>query len=376
MTEKEIAELRRRFKADKSNISHVRGCYVNENREIISEFDQSLTLSRQEETEKILTVLRKTLSGTPQKNLLDIEFDTRQVAEGEEHHLLMALRDSRLEDTGAVRALFEKIIQSAPVEGNYLILLACDAYDVPYRGGDGMRQEDASDQVFTYVLCSICPVKPTKDALSFYVNENRFCAVPADWVVAPPEAGFLFPAFDDRATNLYGALYYTKNSAEIHPQLVEALFRQTAPMAADTQKETFQSVLAGALEDACDYHVVQAVHDQLCGMVQANKENKDEAPLTVSRSTVERVLQDQGVPQERVEEFSREFDRQFGEEAELSPRNIVSAGQTELKTPDVRIQVNPERGDLVETRIIDGARYILIRAEESVEVNGVPICIR
>ena len=118
------------------------------------------------------------------------------------------------------------------------------------------------------------------------------------------------------------------------------------------------------------------MHDQLCGMVQANKENKDEAPLTVSRSTVERVLQDQGVPQERVEEFSREFDRQFGEEAELSPRNIVSAGQTEVKTPDVRIQVNPERGDLVETRIIDGARYILIRAEESVEVNGVPICIR
>ena len=157
---------------------------------------------------------------------------------------------------------------------------------------------------------------------------------------------------------------------------MEALFRQTAPMAADTQKETFQSVLADALEDACDYQVVQAVHDQLCGMVQANKENKDEAPLTVSRSTVERVLQDQGVPQERVEEFSREFDRQFGEEAELSPRNIVSAGQTEVKTPDVRIQVNPERGDLVETRIIDGARYILIRAEESVEVNGVPICIR
>ena len=375
MTEKEIAELRRRFKADKSNISHVRGCYVNENREIISEFDQSLTLARQEETEKILGVLRKTLSGTPQKNLLDIEFDTRQVAEGEEHHLLMALRDSRLEDTGAVRTLFDKIIQSAPLEGNYLILLACDAYDVPYRSRDGLRQDDGSDQVFTYILCSICPVKLTKDALSYYVDENRFCTVPADWVVAPPEAGFLFPAFDDRATNLYGALYYTKNSGEIHPELVEVLFRQVAPMPADTQKETFQSILAQTLEDACDYQVVQAVHDQLCGMVQANKENKDEPPLSVSRETVERVLLDQGVPQERVEAFGRQYDAQFGPETDLSPRNIVSAGQTELKTPDVRIQVNPERGDLVETRIIDGARYILIRAEESVEVNGVPITI-
>lgn len=375
MTEKEIAELRRRFKPDKSNISHVRGCYVNENREIISEFDQSLTLARQEETEKILGVLRKTLSGTPRKNLLDIEFDTRQVAEGEEHHLLMALRDSRLEDTGAVRTLFERIIQSAPLEGNYLILLACDAYDVPYRSKDGLRQDDGSDQVFTYILGSICPVKLTKDALSYYVDENRFCAVPADWVVAPPEAGFLFPAFDDRATNLYGALYYTKNSGEIHPELVEALFRQEAPMPADAQKETFQAILAETLEDACDYQVVQAVHDQLCGMVQANKENKDEPPLSVSKETVERVLLDRGVPQERVEAFGRQYDAQFGPETDLSPRNIVSAGQTELKTPDVRIQVNPERGDLVETRIIDGARYILIRAEESVEVNGVPISI-
>ena len=209
MTEKEIAELRRRFKADKSNISHVRGCYVNENREIISEFDQSLTLSRQEETEKILTVLRKTLSGTPQKNLLDIEFDTRQVAEGEEHHLLMALRDSRLEDTGAVRALFEKIIQSAPVEGNYLILLAFDAYDVPYRSRDGLKQEDASEEVFSYIVCSVCPVKLTRETLGFSADENRLCTLAADWAVAAPETGFLFPAFDGRSTNCTNALLYT-----------------------------------------------------------------------------------------------------------------------------------------------------------------------
>lgn len=44
-------------------------------------------------------------------------------------------------------------------------------------------------------------------------------------------------------------------------------------------------------------------------------------------------------------------------------------------TPDVTIRVNPDRGDLVETRMIDGTRYILIRAEEGVEVNGVQVQI-
>ena len=112
MTEREIAELRRRFRADKSNITHVRGCYVNENREVISEFDQSIAMMGQEESEKLLANLRRTLSGTVGKNLLDIEFDTRQVAEGEEHRLLMALRDSRLEDREAVEQFFRKAIQT------------------------------------------------------------------------------------------------------------------------------------------------------------------------------------------------------------------------------------------------------------------------
>ena len=375
MNEKEIAELRRRFRQDKSSITHVRGCYVNENREIISEFDQSLTLSRQEDAEKILAVLRKTLSGAVGRNLLDIEFDTRQVVEGDEHRLLMALRDSRLADQEAVHALFRRVIASLDLAGNYLILLAYDAYDVPYRSKDGQRQDDASDQVFTYILCAVCPVKLTKDALSYYIQENQFRSVEADWVVAAPEVGFLFPAFDDRATNLYNALYYTRDISQSHPDFVDALFKSQVPMPAAVQKETFQSILGVTLEEECRYEVVQAVHDELCGMIAAHKESKEEDPLVISKVTVKQVLHECGVSPDHVERFEEQYDRQFGPEADLPPRNIVDEKQLEVKTPDVTIKVSPERSDLVETRVIDGRRYILIRAEEGVEVNGVQIHI-
>ena len=375
MNEKEIAELRRRFRQDKSGITHVRGCYVNENREIISEFDQSLTLSRQEDAEKILAVLRKTLSGAVGRNLLDIEFDTRQVVEGDEHRLLMALRDSRLADQEAVHALFRRVIASLDLAGNYLILLAYDAYDVPYRSKDGQRQDDASDQVFTYILCAVCPVKLTKDALSYYIQENQFRSVEADWVVAAPEVGFLFPAFDDRATNLYNALYYTRDISQSHPDFVDALFKSQVPMPAAVQKETFQSILGDTLEEECRYEVVQAVHDELCGMIAAHKESKEEDPLVISKVTVKQVLHECGVSPDHVERFEEQYDRQFGPEADLPPRNIVDEKQLEVKTPDVTIKVSPERSDLVETRVIDGRRYILIRAEEGVEVNGVQIHI-
>ena len=375
MNEKEIAELRRRFRQDKSSITHVRGCYVNENREIISEFDQSLTLSRQEDAEKILAVLRKTLSGAVGRNLLDIEFDTRQVVEGDEHRLRMALRDSRLADQEAVHALFRRVIASLDLAGNYLILLAYDAYDVPYRSKDGQRQDDASDQVFTYILCAVCPVKLTKDALSYYIQENQFRSVEADWVVAAPEVGFLFPAFDDRATNLYNALYYTRDISQSHPDFVDALFKSQVPMPAAVQKETFQSILGDTLEEECRYEVVQAVHDELCGMIAAHKESKEEDPLVISKVTVKQVLHECGVSPDHVERFEEQYDRQFGPEADLPPRNIVDEKQLEVKTPDVTIKVSPERSDLVETRVIDGRRYILIRAEEGVEVNGVQIHI-
>ena len=159
MNEKEIAELRRRFRPEKTSITHIRGCCVNENREIVSQFDQSLALLSQEESEKFLSLLRKTLSGGIGKNLVDITFTTQQVADSPEHRLLMALRSSALKDEQAVQTFFQQVIGSLSLEGNYLILLARDAYDVPYRSRDGERQDDASAEVFSYLLCAVCPVK-------------------------------------------------------------------------------------------------------------------------------------------------------------------------------------------------------------------------
>ncbi len=375
MNEKEVSEIRRRFRADKSAISHVRGCYVNEKREIISRFDQSLALLGQTETEEILTVLRKALSGGMHKNLTNIEFETAQVAGSPEHGLLMKLRDSQLKDEEAAEALYEKIIGALNIEGNYLILLACDQYDVPYRAKDDMLQHDASEEVYSYIVCSICPVKLGKNALTFDGREGAFHNLSANWLVSAPEAGFLFPAFDERSTNLYGALYYTRDPAENHPELVDALFRRPILMPPAAQKQTFQSLLSETLSEDCDLEVVQTVRSRLCEMIAFHKESKIPEPLAVSKSAVTRILDSCGVPEERTQEFDARYDEEFGADTSLSPRNIVDTRQIEVKTEDVTVRVSGERSDLVETRVIDGKRYILIRVEDGVEVDGVTIHI-
>lgn len=375
MNEKEVAEIRRRFRQEKSNITHIRGCFVNDQHEIVSEFDQSLLSMSQEESEKFLAIIKRTLSGTLGKNLIDISFETQQVVDGKEHQLLMELKNSSLKNEEAVQAFFQQVIQTLSIQGNYLILLANDTYDVPYRSKDGDQQDDASSDVFSYILCSICLIKPTKSALGYYLVENEFHNCKEDWIVSAPELGFMFPAFDDRSANIYNALYYTRDINENHAEFVDAVFKTDIPIPAAEQKELFQSILGESLADECQYEVVQSVHEQLCDMIEEHKANKEAAPLLISKGTVKSVLQSCGVPDSNVAAFDEKFDAEFGAGTALSPRNIVDTKKFEVRTPDVTIHVNPECSDLVETRIIDGERYILIRADASVEVNGVNIHI-
>ncbi|MEA5011030.1 MAG: DUF4317 domain-containing protein [Angelakisella sp.] len=375
MIEKEVAEIRRRFRPEKNNITNIRGCYVNEKREIVSTFNQSVAMMPQEESEKYMAIFKRTLSGNLGKNLIDIVFSTMQVVDSEEHKLLSALRNSSLGDEEAVQTFFQKVINSLEFEGNYLILLANDKYDVPYRAKDGLKMEDSSTEVFHYIMCSICPVKMTKPALSYYPAESQFHSNKLDWVVASPELGFLFPAFDDRSTNLYNALYYTRNTEESHNEFVDAVFRTQIPMPAAAQKETFQSILGETLAEECSYEVVQAVHGQLSNMILEHKANKEEETLVVSKQVVKNVLESCGVSEEHVDAFDERYKAEFGEDVELSPRNIVDTKQLEIRIPDVVIKVNSERSGLVETRVIDGKKYILICADEGVELNGINIHI-
>jgi len=375
MNDREISEIRRRFRADRSNITHIRGCYVNDNREIIASFDQSMGLAAEEEKEKYLTLLKRALSGALGKNLLDISFRTSQVADSDEHRLLSALRDSGLKDEEVVQEFFRKVVQALTMETPYLILLAHDVYDVPYRGRGGGRLEDASENQYSYIVCAVCPVKETKPQLCFDAGEGRFTHRRAESAAAPPELGFLFPAFDDRSTNLYNALYYIHSTAQVHEDFIDAVFHTEPPMAPDAQRETFQALLSGALEESCSLDVVQTVHEQLCTLIAEHKASREPEPLVLTKVQVEDVLSACGVDEAGVARFDRRFDEDFGPDAILSPRNLVDP-QLAVVTPDVTIKVSPERYDLVETRVIAGAKYILVRADEAVEVNGVNIQIQ
>ena len=376
MNDKEIGEIRRHLRRDRSNITAIYGCYVNDNKEVISEFRQSTGIMPENESDKYFALLRRSLSGAIGKNLIDITFKTSQVAGSPEHKMLMDLRETKLADDNLRRVFCQKIIDTVTIEGNYLILLCCDSYDVPFKSKDGDSQADNSDETYTFILCAICPVKQTKANLHYVPEEKLFHDGAMNQMVSAPALGFLFPAFDDRSANIYNALFYSKDTAQLHQEVIDAVFCiQNAPMSPQEQQNVFTSALTETLEKDCSYDVVQAVHEQLRGRIQEHKDSRDPEPLTLSVREVGDVLTGSGVPEEKVEAFQEACRRQYGQDAALNPRNIIEAGKFQIATPEVKITVPPEYSYMVETRIIDGRRFILIPADDGVEVNGIPVTI-
>ena len=375
MNEKEIGEIRRRVRRDRSNMTAIFGCYVNEKKEIISEFQRGTAIMPENEADKYFGFLRRTLSGTIGKNLIDITFQNAQVMGSPEHQLLMDLRKTALKDEEVRMTFYRKVIESVVLEGNYLILLGCDSYDVPFKSKDGDTQADASQEVYTYLLCAVCPVKQTKAALHYVPEEKCFHDGGITNVVSPPEIGFLFPAFDNRATNIYNALYYTHSTKNSQEGFVAAVFNTPIPKPAQEQKKSFEALLTDSLGEECSLDVVQAVHGEIREKLAAHKESKEPEQPEIYMEEIGAVLKHNGVPEEKISFFNQVCRREMGDSQVFNPGNLVEASRFEVKTPKVKITVDPEFACDIDTGTINGKKYILIPTEKGVSVNGIEIYI-
>ena len=457
MTKQEISEIKKLFTPKNCSITRICGCYVDGEKNKKTELKQAFLALPEEEMFKYFEILRKSLSGTIGKNLLNLEFPLKSETEGGTQEFLLRLRDSRLKDDALLEQFYDRIIESYEYVGNYLILLIHDAYDVPGRTRDGIEMEDASDEVYDYILTCICPVDLSKPGLSYNAVENTFqnrirdwvvgmpdaaflfpafndrstdlhstlyyskdaeedvpgrtrdgievedasdevydyiltCICPVDlskpglsynaventfqnrirdWVVGMPDAAFLFPAFNDRSTDLHSTLYYSKDAEELKENFVDLMLGCPLPLSAGGQKETFQTLVEETLGNTCDIETVKNIHEKMNEIAQEHKE--DPEPVVLDKNEVKTIFASSGVANDRMEVFDQCFDATAGEDTSLMMTNVYNPRSFEVKTPDVVIKVNPERTDLINTKMIDGRQCLVIELDGSVEVNGIAV---
>ena len=377
MNTKEFSELRRRMRRDRSNITTIYGCYVNCEGNVISDFSTGIGTMPEAETEKYLAIFKRCLTGKIGKSLINVDMPTN-IVESDQHKLMMKLRKDYLSDSDDRKKLYSAIIKNVKCDSNYVILLAEDTYDVPFKTKDDLSRDESQNDEYVYVIGCICPVKNTKSNLHYEAEEAVFHDGGILQAISAPSAGFLFPAFDDRRANIYGAAFYrkyTERLGEIKTDgiapLANAVFGVTTSENAEERRATFVSLLKSALGEECTGSLIQGIHQEAVDLQQLHKEGKATEPLTVSPEKISDMLIHNGLSEETAEKFKAECTEALGDEIQLD--TILDEKRFVVQSGSVTIRLDPHKTDILDIKTVDGVRYITICVDENVEINGITI---
>ena len=372
MTRKELSEIKSQYTLENCGILRLCGCYVDGERNKITQFNESFLNLPEEEKHKYFDIFKKTLSGTPGKNLIDMKFNVDAYADEGARTFLMNLRDSGLKDDRLLDEFYDRIINNYSYVGNYLILLINQVYDIPTVTTDNIEMEDASDEVYSYILCSICHVNLSKPGLGYDEEENNFHDKKQNHMVDVPDVGFLFPAFNKRSADEDMTVFYTKDVSEFEDGLIDCLLDCVAPLPAKQQKETFTSLVSEAVGEEADLQVVKNIHANLEQIIEEKKQESP-APVMLDKNEMKNLLEKSGVKEEKLENFEEHFEMAAGEHGKLVASNVSSGKKFEVKTPDVVIKINSDKTDIVSTQVIDGRQCLVIQIDERLVVNGISV---
>ena len=372
MTRKELNEIKSQYTLEDCGILRLCGCYVDGERNKITQFNENFLNLPEEEKHKYFDIFKKTLSGTPGKNLVDMKFNVDAYADEGARTFLMNLRDSGLKDDRLLNEFYDRIINNYSYVGNYLILLINQVYDIPAVTTDNIEMDDASDEVYSYILCSICHVNLSKPGLGYDEEDNNFHDKKQNHMVDVPVVGFLFPAFNKRSADEDMTLFYTKDVSEFEDGLIDCLLDCAVPLPAKQQKETFTSLVNEALGEEADLEIVKNIHENLEQIIEEKKQESP-APVMLDKTEMKDLLEKSGVKEEKLENFEEHFEMAAGEHGKLVASNVSSGKKFEVKTPDVVIKINSDKTDIVSTQVIDGRQCLVIQIDERLEVNGISV---
>lgn len=424
MNKKEVLELKRRFKKEAATFTRVCGCYVDGNHNKVCKFGNTFLNLEEDEFYKYLEIANKALSGTIGNNLLELKFPIEEEEVGGCQHILMALRASKLEDENLLDTFYDLVIDTYDHAGNYLIVLFHDAYDVMSRTSDN-NNLDESEEVYEYLICAICPVDLSKPGLGFLEEEHRIGPRVRDWVVGAVDTAFLFPAFNDRSTDIHSTLFYTKNTKEPHSEFMANGLGCGIERTATEQKMAFHSIVRNVLgaEDEHTDDVLLDLQQNLSDMIDeyAETHDDDEDVFLLDKEVVTKLLADSEISEEKAAKIEKSVDEAFGEKppaaenvidskalvqnelrvekmaledqvgtltVQLNEKDEALAERTsqliekqeeidnyiaETKTYDVVLRVKPEKASQIKSQVINGQKCLVIPMgeDEHATINGV-----
>lgn len=316
MRKKDILELKKRFKKDHCTFTKMCGCYVNGEKNILLKFRETFLNLEEDDYFKYLEIAKKVLSGTIENNILELNFELNEEHVNEKQLEFMKLKNSQLKDDLLLDYFYNSIINNYDYEGNFLILIFHDAYDIITKTKDNAKL-DESEEVYEYILCAICPVELSKAGLRYFEEENSIKSRTRDWVVEAPSNGFVFPAFINRTTDVNSIIYYTKNAKDTHPELMENVLGCPSKQTNTEKKETFNDILRDALgpDEKKSDHFFMEIQESLNNKIEEHNiiHEDSETPIFLTDEVIQDILNESGVPDEITTKIEKSYAESFGD---------------------------------------------------------------
>lgn len=369
MDRREIQEIRKTMTKDRCVIDRMTGCFVGEDGQVITQLKTTFLALPEEETEKYCELFRKCLTGKIGKNLFTLGFPLQEEQPGGKQDIMFKMLQSDYTDTEFNNEFFSHILENLDLAGRHLILVAHGVYDVPGKTSDNADMEDASENVYSFMICCICPVAEVKEGLCYDEASQDFINRKSDLGVQKPVLGFLYPAFHDRGADIHSILYYAKKEDERHPELMDGIIGGDMPVTEKAQKELFSSIVEQTLGRDCDFENVKAVTQNLNEMIKEGEDNPES--LELGKTEVRRLLSDSGATQQALEHFDETYNEEVGEGQTFRADNIGGQTVMSIHSPSVKISVKSEMASMITTKVIDGREYIMIPVQDDIELNGV-----
>lgn len=375
MNKKEINEIKKNFSDDCGffTVNHVVTAFVDAEKNIKCKTNQLYNTIPQDESELIMINLKKILSGSIGKNLLEYSFPKDAYLEGGAQLFLHEVLSSKLLDDDIVDKFLNTIVEKVEYVSTYTIFTAHCTYSVLKKNKND-DFEDEADMDYNFIVTAICPVNLRIDGLVYNEQNNSISKKESsDRIVELPTDGFLFPLFNDRAPDVNGVLYYTKNAKKPNTSVVNELLGCEFSMTCQNEKDTFKAILNNVVGDELDYEIITTVNEKIQEIVDQSA-HETEIP-TIDNHKLSSILWEAGVSQDKLDSLPKVYESAVGDKP-LTAVNLVEK-KTVVTVPSITVNIGKDAVDKVKTQIIDGRKCLIIDLDDpEIAVNGLETTIK
>lgn len=374
MNKKEAMELKRSIKSEDFVIDTLVTAFVrhDENgKPFLYSFNrQGYSQIEEEERFKYVEFCKNVLTGKFEKNLLNVELDSSDMSKQDQ---LLNLRDNALENDEQDKTFILNMAENYEVKEHLFVMLISAKYEVPKKATDGAVLEDETD-TYSYILCSINPIKLEKAGICYSEAQKRFIDLPQKLVVDKPLNGFLYPAFNDRAADVNSLVFFTKKADNIHNELIKMLTGNIVPLSAEEQKDIFEDIIMKVSGEDVSYETMESIYTEVAEKIETRK--MTDSPTDIGKEEIKDILRSCGVEEKHLS-IDEAYDSRITEEGDVfNLENLVADNKFDIGVgSDVTIKVAPGKSHLVEKRRVDGAECFVIPITGKIELNGTEVTI-